>query len=368
MNKGQLYIIFVLLFCCLTKNFAQDIREEILAKKFPVYIPVTVKTYDSAPQKSPVHLSPIYPWGIHGTQSKNHIYNFSMSLVAGMVRGINGLQLSGVYSQAPDYVNGVQIAGLGGNSTRKLKGVQIGGVTNYAVHMKGIQIAGFANAASYNAEGIQISGFINGAAYAKGIQIGAMGNAAGNMTGIQIGGISNLAQTMTGAQISVMYNRVDTLRGISISVVSFADTIEKGFAVSLVNIVRQGSYRGWELSFADYANVAVSYRMGTPKLYRVYTTGASFIEDNRWITGIGFGNCTPIGNRFDFQPELVSFIHLPTDLKHIQGFETRLKFGFVYRLNETMGLSLAPSVYVMREDKQTTTGLGISLGLGWRIN
>jgi hypothetical protein len=352
------YVFWALLFFCLTSISAQETSVDTVIKKYPVHIPINIKTYDVAPEKFPMHINSTYPWGIYGLQSKNHIYNFSLSLVAGMVRGINGLQVSGVYSQAPGFVNGLQIAG-GGNSAGNLKGVQISGVTNYSVKMRGIQITGFANASSVDAKGIQMSGFINAAADIKGIQIGAVASAAGSMTGIQIGGISNIAQNITGVQISATYNRIDTLKGVAIGIASFADTIAKGISLSLVNIVKYGAYKEWELSFSNYANVAISYRMGTQKFYTVYTTGVKFIEDNLWTTGVGFGNRTPIGNRFGFQPELVYLIYFPTDFKKVQYSETHLKLGFVYRINEKFSLSLAPSVYM----KNNKAGFGISIGI-----
>ena len=351
MYINKYHFLFVSLLCCITNISAQETNNETVPQRPQrpaVYVPINIKTYELAPQKSPVHVCAIYPLGIHGQKSMNHIYNFSFTLLASKVRGINGVHISGLYSQAPEKVNGLQIAGLGGNSAGSLKGAQIGGVTNYSVKMRGIQIAGIVNAAADNAVGVQIGGLACTTADIKGVQIGGVGSAAQNMTGIQIGGISTIAQNMTGLQISGTYNRIDTLKGVSISIASFADTIAKGFSLSLVNIVKQGYYKELELSFADYANVAISYRMGTNNLYTIYTAGINFIDDNQLINGIGFGNRTPIGKRFDFQPELGVQSFIPTNsisLKNIKNiFEARFKLGFVYRLNEKFGLSLAPSV------------------------
>jgi len=130
--------------------------------------------------------------------------------------------------------------------------------------------------------------------------------------------------------------------------------------------------------------------MGTQKFYTIYTVGANFIEDNLWTIGIGFGNRTPLGSKFDFRPELVSCNYYPTKFKNVQStFTTHLKFGFVYNINEKIGLSFAPSVYVMnsnretgaehykvspfdalytheKNNRQTTMGAGISIGLSLR--
>jgi len=194
---------------------------------------------------------------------------------------------------------------------------------------------------------------------------------------------------MEGVQISGLNYNITTFKGLQIGLVSINDTIEKGISLSLVNITKRGFYREWGLSFSDYSHVALNYKMGIQKFYSIYTIGANFMDDNLWMVGLGFGNRTPIGNRFAFQPELVSYYYFPTNFKNVQStFSTHLKFGFVYRITEKYALSLAPSVYVMnakkdsnpdsefykvspfdalytndRNNRQITIGVGISLGL-----
>jgi len=176
------------------------------------------------------------------------------------------------------------------------------------------------------------------------------------MKGIQVGGLFNGAADVNGLQISGIYNRSNILRGVQIGLVSVNDTIEKGFSISLVNIVKRGFYREWEASFSDYASVAVSYKMGTQKLYTIYSVGANFIEDNLWTVGIGFGNRTPLGSSFDFRPEFVSYNYYPMNFKNLQStFSTHLKFGFVYNISEKFSLSLAPSAYVMNSNRKSDT-------------
>jgi hypothetical protein len=341
-------------------------------------------------QNFPAQMSIVYPMGTHGQQSVNYSYNLSFNLFYGKVGGVKGVEISGLFGNIKGDMTGFQIAGLG-NASNAVSGIQIGGLMNASDAVKGIQIGGLMNA-SDAVKGIQIGGLGNASDNMKGIQIGGLGNIADDVNGIQIGGIYNRSGTMSGIGINGIYNRTKILRGFQIGLVSVNDTIEKGISLSLVNIVKRGFYKEWELSFSDYANVALSYKMGMQKFYTIYTVGANFIEDNLWIVGAGFGNRTSIGNRFDFQPELVSYNYFPTDFKNIQNtFATRMKFGFVYRINEKFGLSLAPSVYVMNTQKdsntdsefyraspinafytdekgnrQTTIGIGISLGLSIR--
>jgi len=184
-----------------------------------------------------------------------------------------------------------------------------------------------------------------------------------------------------------MFNRTVALRGLQIGLISINDTIESGGSLSLVNIVRRGFYRSWEVSVADYSNLAVTYRMGTRTLYTIYTVGANFIEDNLWNIGIGFGHRRAINTNLDFRPEIVTYNYYTMDFRNIQPtFSHHLKFGFVYNASENFGISLAPSVFVMnslrnsdmehyrvspiapfhtreRNNWQTAFGVGVSLGV-----
>ena len=336
----------------------------------------------------PAQFSIYYPFGTHGERSTDYIFNFSLNLVYGKTGGLNGVEISGLVGLVEGNASGVKVAGLG-NGADNMKGIQVGGLFNGSGSIKGIQVGGLFNG-SGSVNGIQVGGLFNGSGSINGIQIGGLFNGSGAINGIQVGGLFNGAADMTGLQIGGIYNRTETLKGLQIGLVSVNDTIEKGFSISLVNIVKRGFYREWEASFSDYANVAVSYKMGTQKFYTIYTVGANFINDNLWTVGIGFGNCTPLGNRFDFRPELVSYNYYPMNFKNVQStFATHLKFGFVYSISEKFGFSLSPSIYVMNSDRksgaehyktspfdafytheksnrQTTMGAGISLGLSLR--
>ena len=385
----------------------QDVRQKDELKSFPAQFSIYFPSF-----------------GTQGRQSADYMYNFSLNLFYGKIGGLNGLEISGLVGVVERSVNGIQIAGLGSIVGDKMKGLQIASLASIVGDsMKGLQIAGLASIIGDNMKGSQITGLasivgdkmkglqiaclasivgdkmkglqIAGLASIvgdnmKGLQIAGLASVVGdNMKGLQIAGIYNRGGDVTGLQIGVC-NRSKTLKGLQIGLISVNDSIEKGGSLSLVNIVKRGFYREWELSFSDYANVALNYRMGTQKLYTIYTVGANFIEDNLWIVGIGFGNRTSIGNRFDFRPELVSYNYYPTNFKNVQStFATHLKFGFVYNVSEKFGLSLVPSVYVMnsnrksgaehytvspfdafytheKNDNRTTIGVGVSLGLSLR--
>ena len=386
MNRIRQYWLIVM-FCCLTSVSAQQTSELTSV---------------------PAQVSIIYPMGTHGRQSPHNTYNFSLNLLTGKIGGLSGLEISGLYGQVKNNALGIQVAGLGNTVDGKMNGIQVSGLANVIGDgMAGLQVSGLANVIGDGITGLQVSGLANVIGDGmKGLQVSGLANVVGDeIKGLQVSGITNVVgeemkglqvsglvnvvgSEMKGVQIS-LYNRVHTSKGLQIGLVSVNDTIATGASLSLINIVKKGAYREWELSFSDYANAALSYKMGTQKFYTLYTAGVNFIEDKLWVFGVGFGNRTPIGSRFDFRPELVFDNYFPTNFKNIQStFSTHLKLGFVYSISEKFGLSLAPSVYVMNAEKrnspdsefykispfgalytndkgnkQTTIGVGISLGL-----
>jgi hypothetical protein len=345
----------VVIICCLTSVTAQQTSEF---------------------NNVPAQVSIVYPVGTNGRESLNNKYNFSFNFLTGKIGELSGLEISGIYGQVKGDVSGVQVAGTGNVAGGRVSGIQVSGLANIVGDgMKGIQVSGLTNIIGDEMKGSQVSGLVN-----------IVGD---GMKGIQVSGFANVVgDEMKGVQIG-LYNRVHTSKGLQIGLVSVNDTIESGVSLSLINIVKKGAYKEWELSFSDYANVALSYKMGVQKFYTIYTAGTNFIEDNLWTLGIGFGNRTRINERFDFQPELIYSNYFPTNFKKIQNtFATRLKLGFIFNINEKFGLSLAPSVYVLnaekrsnpdsefykispigalytnnKNNKQTTIGVGISLGL-----
>ena len=330
----------------------------------------------------PAQISLVYPVGTNGVQSKNFSYYFSLNSLIGKVGGLSGMEVSGLCGTVENSAVGFQVAGLSNIVGDGMSGMHIAGVVNIVGDgMVGMQTAGIINIVGDRMVGMQSAGFAN-----------IVGDCA---KGAQVSGVANVVgDKMKGVQISGVYNCAKTLQGLQIGILSINDTIESGGSLSLINIVKNGAYKEWGLSFADYNNVALSFKMGTPKLYTIYSAGVNIFEDHLWVLGIGFGHRTPIGKKFDFQPECVYNHYFPTDFKNIQyTTATHLKIGFVYRLNEKFGFSLAPSIYLLNANKgkhsnsefyktssfcslythnsnrsQTKIGFGISVGLNINIS
>ena len=309
----------------------------------------------------PVQFTLAYPLTSMGAQTKDYRFHVSANLFSGMVGAVSGIEVGCIVNHVERDVTGAQFAGIG-NSAHEIKGVQyggifntsstvtgvqFGGIANMAKNVKGIQYGGIANLSESIDYGLQFGGIANVSQTVNGIQFGGIANTAESVTGIQFGGIGNVSREVNGMQFAGIFNRTETLRGFQFAgIVNITDTIEKGASFALINIVRKGFYRAWELSFADYMNAGVSFKMGTQKFYTIFSAGANFLEYQLWVSGIGFGNRTALSPRIDFQPEIVGYQYFPNDFRNIQNTSfTHLKLGFVFKVNNRLGVVVAPSIY-----------------------
>jgi hypothetical protein len=339
---------------------AQDISHETdtIAQETPI-VHESLTTQKSPPEDDlpimPAQFSIVYPMTSMGNKTIDYRYNLSLNLISGYVGGIAGIEYGGIFNWVERDMRGVQFGGIG-NKAGSVTGIQSGGIVNISGDVKGIQFGGIANI-SKNILGIQYGGIVNMSDEVTGVQFGGIANISDNVKGIQFGGIGNISKEVTGIQFGGIFNRAETLRGIQFGgIVNITDTIEKGVSIALINIIRKGFYREYSLTFADYLNAGFSFKMGAQKFYTIFTVGANFMEDNLWVTGIGFGNRTPMGKRFAFQPEIVGYNYYPFNFKDYRNTQaTHLKFGFIYKLNDRFGISVAPSIYYVntkfREDK-----------------
>ncbi|MBK9736369.1 MAG: hypothetical protein IPO92_15990 [Saprospiraceae bacterium] len=83
----------------------------------------------------------------------------SINIIGGNSKGLNGVELGGVYNYDDGDVYGVQIAGVVNAVSGNVSGTQISGVLNAVKgNVKGVQISGVVNNNDSITDGIQISG------------------------------------------------------------------------------------------------------------------------------------------------------------------------------------------------------------------
>ena len=380
-------------------------------------------------QTFPMQFSVFYPMTTQGDKTINYHYNYSFNLLAGRVGAVTGIEFGGLYNRVENDVTGVQFAGLM-NKSSGVTGVQNGGLANAANTVNGAQSAGLTNVAK-DVTGIQFAGIANFADSIKGMQFGGIANFTKSVTGMQFSSITNLTEKSKGFQFVGIYNRTNesagfqfagivnvnnkvegaqfagitninnkiegasfggifnrtgSLRGVQFGVVNVIDTVESGVSIALLSIVKKSFYDEWALTFADYQNVGISYKMGMQKFYTIYTAGYNFIEDKLWSFGVGFGSRKALNSKIDFQPEVVAYNYHQTDFKKYNHlWSAHLKLGFVYNISPKLGIAVTPSVYQLsmeqkagqenrkvspvsaiysREDDSWLNNVGVGLSIG----
>jgi hypothetical protein len=368
----------------------------------------------------PVQIGFVYPMTTQGEQTVNYRYHLSVNMLTGKVGAVTGVELGGLINRVERDVQGAQFGGLynhvkrdvkggqfGGlwNTARTVNGAQFGGLTNISDNHTGVQFAGIANISEHatgiqaagitnickEVTGLQMAGIANMNEQSKGVLCSGIANITDKSEGFQLAGVANISNEVSGTGIAGIINRTGVLRGFQLGVVNVVDTVESGISMAVVNIVKKDFYREWALTFADYMNVGLSFKMGMRKFYSIFSTGVNFWEDNLWAFGFGFGNCTPLSRvrHIYFQPEIVSYNYYLFDFKNNQISSNHLKLGFVLKWNEKFGVVLAPGIYHLyrnlndsgqtykvspvkemysteRNNRLHTFGAGISVGLIWR--
>ncbi|SHF08487.1 hypothetical protein SAMN05444274_103445 [Mariniphaga anaerophila] len=272
-------------------------------------------------KKTPGQISFVYPLGISGKSSSETAYNISLNVLAGVSGGINGAEFGGITNINTVNMNGAQFAGINNLNLGTVRGAQFAGINNTARgEVQAAQFAGIANVAAETLKGAQFAGILNYAGIFSGAQIGVV----------------NVARKSNGFQLGV---------------VNYVDSLESGFSFGLLNIHKKGFYDEFELTFADYANTALSYKIGHKKFYTIFTAGKNYLKDELYFFGMGFGHIKEISSRFWLQPELISLNYFPDDFKNTEYNSTnQIKLGLRYNFSNRVAVSFAPGIYANIKD------------------
>ncbi len=246
----------------------------------------------------------------------------SLNIIGGNSKGLNGVELGGVYNYDDGDVYGVQIAGVVNAVSENVTGTQISGVLNAVKgNVQGVQIAGVVNNNDSITNGIQISGVYQKTHTLRGLQIGGLYNKAVKVTGgqlsglintvdsattyLQVAGLYNKAANIKGVQISGLINTCDTLEGLQIGIINKANYIKKGLAIGLINYVKDG-YHKVELSYNELGTMNLGYRSGWAPLHMHYFCGFNTSDkDLRFAqAGMGIATTLPLSNKLNFEADV----------------------------------------------------------------
>jgi len=164
---------------------------------------------------------------------------------------------------------------LGGHSYGNTA-FEFGGLYNVNLHLtKGFQFAGIANYSGDTRNAAQFAGITN--------------MAADGSTPFQFAGIANVAEEVSGLQFAGIVNIAKKVKGVQFGLFNYADESE-GVSVGLINIVKHGGKHEFEVAFSEALNTAVSFKLGTDKLYTIFSGGINYLNSPvEYAVGLGFG-------------------------------------------------------------------------------
>lgn len=239
-----------------------------------VFCFITLTTFSQASNERCFQLSFIAPLGTNGMQSHLTTNKISFNILGGHSYSNTAFEFGGLYNVNTHFTKGFQFAGIANYTDSTKNVVQFGGVVNSA--KKGtaaFQFGGILNAAG-GVKGVQFAGVVNGAKKVSGLQLSGIVNYSGEVKGVQIGGVVNIAKQ---------------LRGVQVGLINYAEESD-GVSVGLINIVKNGGKREFEVAFSEALHTAVSFKLGTDRLYTIFSGGINYIDQPvEYAAGVGFG-------------------------------------------------------------------------------
>ena len=339
----------------------------------------------------------IYPMGTNGYESKDMKVMYSLNLIGGVVGGVDGLELGGLFNavngkmnglQASGFVNavkdsvtGVQLSGYVNANNSFTKGAQFAGFTNVNggnfagiqgsgflnynhKSTDGIQLAGFSNITFDTLRGVQSAGFCNYTKYTKsyssqlagfcnialdtikGIQAAGFGNfTKGSLKGAQLAGFGNFSSgEVDGIQAAGFINLASKVKGTQIGFLNMADSVD-GVSIGFLSIIKNG-YNYIEIEGNESFYSSLNLKLGTEKFYNILSIGAKPTKGNlTWGWGYGAGTNIKLGEKtavsFDFSAHHINENEWFTkELNLLTKFSPALSYSFAKHLSIYVGPSL----------------------------
>lgn len=291
----------------------------------------------------------------------------------------SGVQFAGIVNYSGKAQNAFQIAGVTNIATRgnvatqfsgvaniakNVDGVQFSGVTNTTKNIDGLQFAGVANIAK-NVDGLQFAGVANIAKNVDGVQFSGVTNTAKNIDGLQFSGVANIAKNVDGLQLGGVVNIAKNVDGVQIGLINYSDTND-GLPIGLINIVKHGGKHELEVSFSEALNTAVSFKLGTDKLYTIFSGGVNYLNKPvEYAAGLGLGTHVNWKKGWGNQIELIgySLTEKGSFENHCTNLLTQLKLTISKDISKKFKLFAGPVVNMTISDYRDpeTGALGSSL-------
>lgn len=272
------------------------------------------------------------------------VNNFSINLIAGANKGVNGFELGGAVNFVADQMVGLQIGGFGNYVMGDTKGCQIGGFSNNAKSVSGLQAAGFYNT-STDMSGLQLSGFFNHSA---------------SIHGAEVAGFMNLADTVKGSQIAGGFNKAKRLRGVQIAPVNICDSVSSGVMIGLVNLSGNGLHR-FELEYNDIHDIKVNFKSGVYGLYTILSVGYAMLGPQSVFSyGGGLGSQIRLSKTVFLNAEFEqATFHEVNRIVDIPGMVVSGSLGVGFKLHNHFTIVGSPVIHYFKPQSNTASSVGL---------
>lgn len=266
----------------------------------------------------------IAPFGTNGTQSHLTTNKVSFNILGGYSYGNTAFEFGGLYN-----VN-----------THLTKGFQFAGIANYSGNIQNAtQFAGIANIAASGSTPFQFAGIVN---------------VADEVTGLQFAGIANIAKRVKGVQFGL---------------INYADESD-GVSIGLINIVKKGGKREFEISFSEALNTVISFKLGTDKFYTIFSSGVNYINKPvEYAAGLGFGTHVDWKKGWGNQIEVMGYSLTRDGSFNNEGINmlSQLKFTVSKQFAQHFKVFAGPVVNMTIADIDTEKGISGSSISAWSM-
>jgi len=221
--------------------------------------------------------------------------------VANVVSGSTKGAQVGVVNASKDSIKGAQV-GYVNIVTSKVDGAQVGFVNVSKEEMQGAQV-GYVNVASQKVNGSQVA-FVNvNVGETEGAQIGYVNVTTKKTEGAQVGFVNAIGQSSTGSQVGFLNIAAGALKGSQVGFINIADSVSDGVPVGFISIVRKDGFYAFEASSNELFPANLSFKIGTPHFYTLFTGSYNPDFKKQFAIGAGFGSRFQLSRRFYFNPE-----------------------------------------------------------------
>lgn len=234
-------------------------------------------------------MSFVPPLGTNGHDGHKVSNKISLNILAGYSRGVESVEVGGLYNIVKENVRGVQVSGFGNGVGGDIRGLQMAGFLNTSKGgVNGAQFAGFFNYLKGQVDGVQMAGFANISGEVDGVQASGFYNKNKGTKGAQLSGFLNITDSLKGVQAAGMINIAKNVRGVQLGVINISDSVASGVPIGLVNIVKKNGFISPGIESDDVMPYRLTFRSGLEKFYTVLSVGIN--PDEYWSYGAGFGS------------------------------------------------------------------------------